>query len=75
MPAICGWLCEAGAIDGAQAHQVFNMGCGFVAVVAAHDAPAAQALLAEHHPGSRVIGRVDALIGAPSRYPAWRLRL
>jgi phosphoribosylformylglycinamidine cyclo-ligase len=37
---------------------VFNMGCGFVAVVAADQAPVAAALLAEHHPGTRVIGRV-----------------
>jgi phosphoribosylformylglycinamidine cyclo-ligase len=34
VPGICEWLCETGAIDAAQAHQVFNMGCGFVAVVA-----------------------------------------
>jgi phosphoribosylformylglycinamidine cyclo-ligase len=34
------------------------MGCGFVAVVPADAAPAAAALLAERHPGTRVIGRV-----------------
>ena len=34
VPGICEWLCEAGAIDAAQAHQIFNMGCGFIAVVA-----------------------------------------
>jgi phosphoribosylformylglycinamidine cyclo-ligase len=59
VPAICSWLCEAGAIDAAQAYQVFNMGCGFVVVVSATQAPAATALLAEHHPGSRPIGRVS----------------
>jgi phosphoribosylformylglycinamidine cyclo-ligase len=58
VPGICAWLCEAGAIDAAQAYQVFNMGCGFVAVLAADQADAATALLAEHHPGSGPIGRV-----------------
>lgn len=58
VPGVCEWLCEAGSIDAAQAYQVFNMGCGFVAVVPAEQAPAASALLAEHHPGTRVIGRV-----------------
>jgi phosphoribosylformylglycinamidine cyclo-ligase len=56
---ICAWLCEAGALEAAQAYQVFNMGCGFVAAVAAADADAAVALLERFHPGSRVIGRVS----------------
>jgi phosphoribosylformylglycinamidine cyclo-ligase len=58
VPGVCEWLCAAGAIDAAQAYRVFNMGCGFVVVVPAGAAPAAAALLAERHPGSRVIGRV-----------------
>ena len=63
VPGICEWLCEAGAIDAAQAHQIFNMGCGFIAVVAPADADAAAALLAEHHPGARVIGHVSDAAG------------
>jgi phosphoribosylformylglycinamidine cyclo-ligase len=63
VPGICAWLCEAGGLDPTQAHQVFNMGCGFVAVVPAEGAPAAAALLAEHHPGARVIGRVTGESG------------
>ncbi len=59
VPGVCEWLCEAGAIDAAQAHRIFNMGCGFIAVVAADDAGAAAAVLAEHHPGARIIGHVS----------------
>jgi phosphoribosylformylglycinamidine cyclo-ligase len=58
VPGICAWLCEAGAIDSTQAYQVFNMGCGFVVVVPSDAAGEAVALLAAHHPGTRVIGRV-----------------
>jgi len=64
VPGVCEWLCEAGAIDTAHAYQVFNMGCGFVAVVPGDQAPAAVELLSEHHPGTRVIGRVTASAGA-----------
>jgi phosphoribosylformylglycinamidine cyclo-ligase len=63
VPGVCEWLCEAGAIDAATAHQVFNMGCGFIAVVAPADAATAAAALAEHHPGARVIGHVSDAAG------------
>jgi phosphoribosylformylglycinamidine cyclo-ligase len=63
VPGVCEWLCEAGSIDAAQAHQVFNMGCGFIAVVAPGDAAAAAATLAEHHPGTRIIGAVSEAAG------------
>jgi phosphoribosylformylglycinamidine cyclo-ligase len=59
VPGICEWLCEIGSIEPAQAYQVFNMGCGFVVVVAAGEAERAVELLAEHHPGARVIGHVS----------------
>jgi phosphoribosylformylglycinamidine cyclo-ligase len=36
--------------------EVFNMGCGFVAVVPEAQADEAAALLAGHHAGSRRIG-------------------
>jgi phosphoribosylformylglycinamidine cyclo-ligase len=58
VPGVCAWLCELGAIDAAQAHRVFNMGCGFVVVAPASEAGDACALLAGHHPGSAPIGRV-----------------
>jgi phosphoribosylformylglycinamidine cyclo-ligase len=63
VPPICVLVCERGAIEPAEAYRVFNMGCGFMCIVAAADAPAALALLAEHHPGAAVIGRVTAEAG------------
>ena len=60
---ICAWLCELGGIDAAEAYRVFNMGCGFVAVVAAKDASAALELLARQHPGAAPIGRLTAAAG------------
>jgi phosphoribosylformylglycinamidine cyclo-ligase len=63
VPGVCAWLCELGRIDAAEAHRVFNMGCGFVAVVAAVDAEASATLLARHHPGSATIGRVTGETG------------
>ena len=43
--------------------KVFNMGCGFVAIVPASHADAAIELLAAHHPGSARIGTVTADAG------------
>jgi phosphoribosylformylglycinamidine cyclo-ligase len=63
VPPIFDWLCTEGGIDAHQAYQVFNMGCGFVAIVPAGEASAAAALLVGHHPGARVIGRVTAAAG------------
>jgi len=63
VPGICEWLCAAGSIDAAHAYQVFNMGCGFVVVVPAEAAGEAVGLLAEHHPGAAVIGRVSDAAG------------
>jgi phosphoribosylformylglycinamidine cyclo-ligase len=60
---ICAWLCELGGLDAAEAYRVFNMGCGFVAAVAAKDAGAALELLAQHHPGAAPIGRITAAAG------------
>jgi phosphoribosylformylglycinamidine cyclo-ligase len=53
---------RAGVSD-AEAWEVFNLGCGFVAVVPEADAPDATALLAAHHPGTRRIGTVTADAG------------
>jgi phosphoribosylaminoimidazole (AIR) synthetase len=38
--------------------EVFNMGCGFCVVVPTESATAALRLVARHHPGAAVIGRV-----------------
>jgi phosphoribosylformylglycinamidine cyclo-ligase len=66
VPGICQLICEQGSIESAQAYQVFNMGCGFVAVVPAQAAPEAVALLDEFHPGARVIGHVSDRAGVVS---------
>ena len=47
--------------------EVFNMGCGFVAVVAEADADAVTAVLAAHHPGSARIGTVTDRAGQIER--------
>ena len=48
----------------AELWDVFNMGCGFVAVVPEAAADEAAALLAGHHPGTRRIGTVTDEAGA-----------
>ena len=56
VPPIFGLIARCGAVAEDEMWEVFNMGCGFVAVVAADDAEAAVAILARHHPGSARIG-------------------
>jgi phosphoribosylformylglycinamidine cyclo-ligase len=60
VPPIIALVKERGGVSDAEAWEVFNMGCGFVAVVPAEQADAATALLAAHHPGTRRIGTVTA---------------
>jgi phosphoribosylformylglycinamidine cyclo-ligase len=43
--------------------EVFNMGCGFVAIVPEAQAQAAADVLAKHHPGAAIIGRVTDQTG------------
>jgi len=64
VPPICALVCEQGGLAAAEAYQVFNMGCGFIAVVRAADAERAVELLARHHEGSRRIGHVTDRAGA-----------
>jgi phosphoribosylaminoimidazole (AIR) synthetase len=51
-------------------HGVFNMGLGFVCVVAADDAGRAVETLGRHHAGTAVIGRVTDAAGVIEREPA-----
>ena len=51
-------IAARGGVAPAEMWQVFNMGCGFCAVVPAERAADAVALLAAHHPGTAVIGAV-----------------
>ncbi len=46
--------------------EVFNMGCGFVAIVAPEHAERAAEILGEHHPGTATIGRVTDQAGVAS---------
>jgi phosphoribosylformylglycinamidine cyclo-ligase len=50
-------------VDEAELWGVFNMGCGFVAVVPQDAAGAAVALLSSHHPGAARIGTVTGDAG------------
>jgi phosphoribosylformylglycinamidine cyclo-ligase len=60
VPPVIDLVRERAGVSDAEAWEVFNMGCGFVAIVPEADADAATELLAEHHPGTRRIGTVTA---------------
>jgi phosphoribosylformylglycinamidine cyclo-ligase len=67
VPPIFGLIARCGAVAEDEMWEVFNMGCGFVAVVAADAAEAAIAILAEHHPGSARIGAITDRAGQIER--------
>ncbi|MEA2276131.1 MAG: phosphoribosylformylglycinamidine cyclo-ligase [Solirubrobacteraceae bacterium] len=58
VPAICTLVAELGGVPTAEMWQIFNMGCGFVALVPPERADDAVALLAPRHPGTAPIGTV-----------------
>jgi phosphoribosylformylglycinamidine cyclo-ligase len=57
-PPIFGLIAELGGVAGPELYEVFNMGCGFCAVVPEAAADEAAALLGAHHAGTRRIGTV-----------------
>jgi phosphoribosylformylglycinamidine cyclo-ligase len=63
VPPVFGLIRELGAVAEAEMWEVFNMGCGFCAVVPEATANDAAALLAGHHPGARRIGTVTDRAG------------
>jgi phosphoribosylformylglycinamidine cyclo-ligase len=63
VPPVYDLIREHGAVAEDELYGIFNMGCGFVAVVPEHAAEAATALLAEHHPGGARIGTVTDAAG------------
>jgi phosphoribosylformylglycinamidine cyclo-ligase len=58
VPPVFGLIAELGGVSPGEMWEVFNMGIGFVAIVARQHADAAADLLAGHHPGTAVVGRV-----------------
>ena len=62
-PPIFGLVRDTGDVPDAEMWEVFNMGCGFCAVVPDAAADAAAALLNERHPGARRIGTVTDRAG------------
>lgn len=63
VPPVFELIAELGEVPAAEMWEVFNMGCGFCAIVPATDADAAVELLAGHHRGTAVIGQVTDRAG------------
>ncbi|HXV06023.1 MAG TPA: phosphoribosylformylglycinamidine cyclo-ligase [Solirubrobacterales bacterium] len=57
VPPIFELIRERGGVSDEEMHEVFNMGCGFCAVVAPADEAAALGLLRRHYPGAKRVGR------------------
>jgi phosphoribosylformylglycinamidine cyclo-ligase len=56
-PPVFDLIQEHGGVSDEEMREVFNMGCGFCAVVAAGDEAAALELLRRHYPEARRVGR------------------
>jgi phosphoribosylformylglycinamidine cyclo-ligase len=67
VPPVFGLIQELGEVGDEEMYEVFNMGLGFVCVVAEADCEAALAILAGHHPGAARIGTVTADAGSVTR--------
>jgi phosphoribosylformylglycinamidine cyclo-ligase len=63
VPPVFELIARLGEIPGAEMWEVFNMGCGFCAIVPEEQAQAAVQRLAQHHPGTARIGRLTAQAG------------
>jgi phosphoribosylformylglycinamidine cyclo-ligase len=63
VPAVFGLIAAEGGVGAAEMWEVFNMGCGFVAVVPSERADDAVALLGARHPGTARIGTVTGEAG------------
>ncbi len=67
VPGVFALVQRLGDVPDAEMDEVFNMGCGFVAVVSADAAGEAIALLGARHPGTAKIGTVTAEPGRIDR--------
>ncbi len=63
VPPVFALIARGGGVGAAEMWEVFNMGCGFVAVVPDERAEDAVALLGAHHPGTARIGTVTDAAG------------
>jgi len=63
VPPVFDLIQRHGDVPDEEMWEVFNMGCGFVAVVPAAGADEAAALLAARHPGAARIGSVTGDAG------------
>jgi phosphoribosylformylglycinamidine cyclo-ligase len=66
-PPLFGLIAELGEVAEEEMYEVFNMGCGFVCVVAAADEEAALKLLHGHYPAAKRIGVVTDRAGVVER--------
>src|SRR4051812_16826896 len=66
VPPVFGLVARLGAVSDAEMWEVFNMGCGFVAIVPDDRADEAAAILGAHHPGAARIGTVTGAAGRVS---------
>lgn len=74
VPPVFELIARLGRVGEAEMWEVFNMGCGFVAVVPDAQAAAAAELLGVRHPGSARIGTVTDRPGSIERGPATSAR-
>jgi phosphoribosylformylglycinamidine cyclo-ligase len=68
VPPVFALIAELGSVAPAEMWEVFNMGCGFCAIVPARLAGEAVEVLGRRHPGTAVIGRVtgeDGVVSLP----------
>jgi phosphoribosylformylglycinamidine cyclo-ligase len=63
-PPVFGLVARLGGVSDAEMWEVFNMGCGFVAIVPGDRADEAAAILGAHHPGA---GRIGTATGEAGR--------
>jgi phosphoribosylformylglycinamidine cyclo-ligase len=66
VPPVFELIAELGAVPAAEMWEVFNMGCGFCAIVPPDSSQDAIALLGRHHPGAALIGRLTDQAGTVS---------
>jgi phosphoribosylformylglycinamidine cyclo-ligase len=67
VPPVFDLIAELGEVPEDEMYEVFNMGCGFVCVIAAADEDAALASLRGHYPGAKRIGVVTDRDGIVER--------